>query len=77
MCRRQVAATETYLRVDANHLQSVVDLVAVNKKLVLTPSFSFIAQDVDKVLPRFRGKFEWQRLTERHLDLSAVRYAWH
>jgi hypothetical protein len=40
----------------------------------LPPVLAGIAQDVDEILPRFRGELDW--LTEGHRDRSAGRYAW-
>ena len=52
--RRQVVAAMTQLRGLGDRLQGIVNLVEVNQKLVLTPNFTGIAQDVDKILPCFR-----------------------
>ena len=74
--RWQIIVAMTKLRIMTNRLQRIVDFVAVNQKLVLTPGFSGMAQDVDKILPSFRGEFEWPRFMEGHRGSSADRYAW-
>lgn len=52
--RWQVVAAMTKLRIMADRRQRIVDLVAVNQKLVLSPCFAGMTQDIDKVLPRPR-----------------------
>lgn len=52
MCRRQVVAVMAKLRVVADRLERVVDLVAVGQKLILAPCFAGKTQDVDEILPR-------------------------
>ena len=39
-------------------LERVVDLVAVGQQLRLAPGFAGVAQDVDEILPRFRGELD-------------------
>ena len=74
---RQVVATMAKLRVVADRLERIVDFVAVGQKLVLPPGLAGVAQDVDEVLARSRGKLEYRRLTEGHLDPWAGGCAWH
>ena len=58
VCRRQIGPAVAKLRVATDGLQCVVDLVTVGQQLVLSPSLAGVAQDVDEVQTRFRGKFD-------------------
>ena len=49
---RQVVAAMAQLRVVADRLERVVDLVAIGQKRVLAPGLAGETQDVDEVLAR-------------------------
>ena len=66
MRRRQVVAVMAQLRVAADRLERVIDLVAVGQKLVLAPRLAGKTQDVDEILPRSRGELEHRRPTGGH-----------
>jgi len=56
--RRQVLAAMAKLWIMADRGQRIVNFISINKQLVCAPSFAGIAKYVDKVLPRFWGKFK-------------------
>ena len=56
--RGQIAPPVAELRVLADRLERVVDLVAVGQQLRLTLGFAGLAQDVDEILSCFRGELE-------------------
>ena len=60
--RRQIIAVMAELRVVAESLQRVIDLVAIGQQLGLTPGLAGVAEDVDEILPRPRGQRDRRRL---------------
>lgn len=58
VCRWQVLAAMAKLWIMADRGQRIINLIAINQQLVCAPSFAGIAKYVDKVLPRFWGKFK-------------------
>ena len=54
VCRRQIATTVAYLRVAADRLQGILDLVAVRLKLLESPGLTGEPKNVDEVLAGLR-----------------------
>ena len=65
MRRGQVAPPMAVLRVLADRLERVVDLVAVGRQLRQTPCFTAVAQDIDEILLRPWGELGGKGLRER------------
>ena len=53
--RRQVVPAMTDLWVTADRLERVINLVPVGLKLIGSPGLPGVPQDVDEILPCFRG----------------------
>lgn len=53
--RRKIVAAMADLRVVADRRQGVIKLVAIDLQLLRSPGLAGIAQDVDQILPGFRG----------------------
>lgn len=58
ICRRQIIPAMTKLGSVAKSFKRIIDLIAINEKLVFPPCFSRIAQNIDYILSCLWGKFE-------------------